>query len=77
MPSAVIQSYRYDKARQELLVVFQSGRRYLYQNVPQETADGMKSAFAKGVFFNAHIRDRFGFVQISPVEKCHPFSEPA
>ena len=71
MPSAAIQSFQYDAATQELLVVFQSGRRYVYQNVPEETARGMKSAFAKGVFFNTHIRDRFGFVQLSPVEGWH------
>jgi lysyl-tRNA synthetase class 2 len=40
-------------------VVFRSGRRYVYSDVPEATADAMRRAFSKGEFFNAHIRDRF------------------
>ena len=63
MPSSVIRFFRYDAARRELLVIFQSGRRYRYQRVPPELNAEMKQAFSKGEFFNAHIRDRFDFVR--------------
>ncbi len=61
MPSTVIRSYRYDRRRQALDIVFQSRRRYTYLGVPEETYDAMKAAFSKGEFFNRHIRDHFTF----------------
>jgi hypothetical protein len=62
MPSAVIRSYAYNPEKSELTIVFQTGRSYLYQNVPPQTYDAMKASFAKGEFFNRHIRDKFRFV---------------
>jgi len=61
MPSTVIRSYRYDRTRRELDIVFQSRRRYTYRDVPEETYTAMKAAFSKGEFFNRHIRDHFLF----------------
>jgi hypothetical protein len=63
MPSTVIRSFKYDADRRSLLIVFQSGRRYTYENVPAETYTAMKGSFSKGDFFNAHIRDNFTFVR--------------
>jgi hypothetical protein len=59
MPSSVIRSYRYDPVQHRLELVFVSGRRYRYHNVPEETYRGMRQAFSKGEFFNAHVRDQF------------------
>lgn len=59
MPSTVIKSFSYAPERCELIVEFVSGRRYLYSGVPAETAQAMRGAFAKGIFFNRHVRDRF------------------
>jgi lysyl-tRNA synthetase class 2 len=59
MPSSVIRSYRYDSQQQKLELQFVSGRRYRYHDVPEETYRGMRLAFSKGEFFNAHIRDQF------------------
>ena len=64
MPSTVIRSFEYDAETRELRVLFQSGRSYVYQQVPPETFDGMRRAFAKGEYFNAEIRDRFPFVRL-------------
>jgi hypothetical protein len=64
MPSSVIRAFSYDASRRELLIVFQSGRRYVYQGVPEETYRAMTAAFAKGEFFNTEIRGRFGFVRL-------------
>ena len=61
MPSSVIQAYAYDAPTRTLAVTFTSGRRYRYHDVPPETHDAMRSAFAKGEFFNEHVRDRFRF----------------
>jgi hypothetical protein len=60
MPSAVIRSFEYDEGSRTLCIVFQSGRRYRYLDVPVELVDGMRRAFAKGEFFNAYIRGRYG-----------------
>jgi len=59
MPSSVILSYRYDPQQKRLELVFVSGRRYRYHDVPEETYSAMRRAFSKGEFFNAHIRDQF------------------
>jgi hypothetical protein len=61
MPSTVIRYFQYDPGTRELLVIFQSGRRYTYKNVPAEIHAGMKASFSKGEYFNAHIRERFEF----------------
>ncbi len=36
MPSTVIRSFEYDEQSRTLLIVFQSGRRYRYMDVPAE-----------------------------------------
>jgi hypothetical protein len=63
MPSTVIRSFAYDAASRRLLIIFQSGRRYTYEEVPPETFAAMKGSSSKGEFFNAHIRDNFSFVR--------------
>jgi hypothetical protein len=66
MPSTVIKSFSYDAERGDLEVLFVTGRRYLYHDVPAEVAAAMKRAFAKGEFFNAEIRDRYRFTKLEP-----------
>lgn len=63
MPSSVIRFFNYDPKKHELHIVFQSGRRYTYEEVPEKIYRAMKSAFSKGEFFNTHIRDHFRFHQ--------------
>ncbi len=63
MPSSVIRFFRYDAAKYELLIVFQTGRKYVYHDVPEQTYLDMAAAFSKGEFFNASIRDRFRFTE--------------
>lgn len=64
MPSTVIQSFEYHANRRELLVVFRSGRRYIYEDVPEDIHQGMRRSFSKGEYFNEHIRDRYAFRRI-------------
>ena len=59
MPSSVIRRFVYDEMESNLWVEFTTGRRYVYSNVPDEVASAFRSAFAKGVYFNTRIRDRF------------------
>ena len=59
MPSTVIRRFAYCPDSSELWVEFTTGRRYVYSDVPREVADTFRSAFAKGVYFNSRIRDRF------------------
>ena len=61
MPSTVIRTFEYDSQRQELTVVFRSRRSYTYVHVPPATHAAMKSAFAKGEFFNANIRGKYSY----------------
>jgi lysyl-tRNA synthetase class 2 len=64
MPSTVIRHFEYDDERSELRIQFQSGRVYNYKNVPRDQYDAMKRAFAKGEYFNRHIKDKYPFVRV-------------
>lgn len=64
MPSTVIRNWVYDIESRRLAVEFTTGRRYAYLDVPPETADGLQTAFSKGRYFNARIRDAYDFVEL-------------
>jgi hypothetical protein len=59
MPSAVIRHFHHDAATSRLLIVFQTGRRYVYEGVPQGVAEQLRRSRSKGEFFNANIRDNY------------------
>lgn len=63
MPSSVIRSHSYDPEREELEILFTTGRRYIYYRVPPEAYDAFRAAFSKGRHFNAHIRDSYDFTE--------------
>ena len=65
MPSSAIQFYHYDATKRTLLIVFTSGRRYVYADVPPTIAAAFDDAESKGTFFNADIRDRFDYDEIT------------
>ena len=64
MPSTVIRRFDYSAEREELTVEFVTGRRYLYSGVPLAEAERMRAAFAKGSYFNHHIRDRYACTKL-------------
>ena len=66
MPSTVIRRFDYVAQNEELVVEFVTGRRYVYSGVPQEEADAMRRAFAKGSYFNRRIRDRYPYRELAP-----------
>jgi KTSC domain len=59
MPSTVIRRFHYEGQRNELVIQFQSGRRYAYDNVPPEVYDALRAARSRGSYFNAWVRDRY------------------
>jgi hypothetical protein len=59
MPSTVIRRFHYRPDARELEILFVTGRRYLYSEVPPDAAQRFRSAFSKGAHFNRHIRDRY------------------
>jgi hypothetical protein len=65
MPSAVIRRFDYRPESRELEVLFVTGRRYVYIDVPPDEAEAFRAAFAKGVYFNRHIRDRFAHRELA------------
>ncbi|MER9217812.1 KTSC domain-containing protein [Mesorhizobium sp. M0644] len=62
MPSISIRKAEYDPERKVLSVWFvASGKQYEFEGVPSETFAAFKAAFAKGRYFNDHIRNNFRY----------------
>jgi hypothetical protein len=61
MPSSVVRAFTYEPEARRLDVVFTSGRVYSYHDVPSAVFEAMKASFAKGEFFNRHVRGRYRF----------------
>ena len=68
MPSTVIRRFVYCPDNGDLWVEFTTGRRYVYSGVPEEVASAFRSAFAKGIYFNTRIRDRFPHREVTHAE---------
>ena len=66
MPSTVIRSIAYRPEARELDVVFATGRRYLFHDVPPDAAEAFRAARIKGRHFNDRIRGRYRFSEASP-----------
>ena len=63
MPSTVISTILYRPEARELEVLFTTGRRYVYRDVPAEAAEAFRSARIKGRHFNSRIRGHYPFVE--------------
>ncbi len=61
MPSSFIRLYFYDAKRAELTIVFQTGRQYIYSEVPPEVYQRMQQAESLGEYFNANVKDHYPF----------------
>jgi lysyl-tRNA synthetase class 2 len=66
MPSTVIRDRCYDAETARLTVTFVTGRMYVYQDVPPHVAADFDAAMSKGGFFNAYIRDRYHYREVTP-----------
>ncbi|RWP33079.1 MAG: KTSC domain-containing protein [Mesorhizobium sp.] len=66
MPSTSIRKMAYDPDSRILSVWFvASDKRHEFEEVPPATFAAFKAAFAKGRFFNEHIRNRFRYRQVA------------
>ncbi|MDQ8756939.1 KTSC domain-containing protein [Sphingosinicella sp. LHD-64] len=61
MPSSVIRDFAYRPGAGELEILFTTGRRYVYHDVPPAVVSALASAGSKGRYFNARIRNRFRY----------------
>ncbi|ESX62723.1 MULTISPECIES: KTSC domain-containing protein [unclassified Mesorhizobium] len=62
MPSTSIRKTEYDPDSKTLSVWFvASGKRYEFENVPPDIYAEFRAAFAKGRYFNDHIRNHFRY----------------
>lgn len=59
--SSAIQSVDYDEQKKILRVQFNNGGVYQYNDVPEGVYKEMKESGSVGQYFNAHIRDKYGF----------------
>jgi hypothetical protein len=66
MPSTAIRTFHYRPESRELEVIFITGRRYIYSDVPLEKVEEFRSAFSKGTFFNTQIRPYYEYREIAP-----------
>jgi hypothetical protein len=64
MPSTAVKTIIYDPAARRMLVIFVTGRKYIYEDVPAEVYAAFQAAPSKGRFFNAEIRDRYPFHEV-------------
>ena len=64
MTSSAITGAWYLPTRQELELLFTSGRRYRYFGVPSVMAERFAEAFSKGQFFNHEIRNRYRCIEL-------------
>lgn len=62
--SAVLRDLAYSEEGQSLAVTFQSGKSYLYVNVPKKTAVELFSADSVGEYFNEHIKKVFNYLKV-------------
>jgi hypothetical protein len=55
----------YDEVAHTLCATFrETGRTYIYHDVPQEIYDSLLFADSLGAHFNSHIRDHFPYREI-------------
>ena len=63
--SSAIEQVSYDSNAQTLIATFRdSGRTYVYDDVPEEVYDSLLFSDSLGAYFNAHIRDHFPYREI-------------
>lgn len=64
MTSMAISGAWYLPARNELELLFSSGRRYRYFGVPRTVAERFAAALSKGQFFNREVRNRYRCIEL-------------
>jgi len=57
--SSNLAGYYYDPATRMLKIQFVSGGTHVYNDVPQDVADGLGSAESPGKYFNSSIKNTY------------------
>jgi hypothetical protein len=68
MPSTIIRAFDYRPDTRELEVLFTTGRRYLYRDVPSQAVEAFRAAFSKGRHFNTRIRNHYPYKELEPAD---------
>lgn len=66
--SSTIKSIEYNETRQDLKIVFKSGKEYVYTPVSKEFYNKLKNSTSKGSFFNLNIRDNKALTCMKVIE---------
>ena len=59
--SSMILGVRYDEKSHDLEVIFRTGEKYLYRNVPPFEYEGLMRAKSQGQYMHKRILGRFDF----------------
>ncbi len=59
--SSMISAVAYDDAARDLLVIFNTGQTYVYNDVPREVYDGLLKADSKGSYMKDFVIDMFPY----------------
>jgi lysyl-tRNA synthetase, class II len=63
--STALEQVSYDEDAHTLRARFrQSGKTYVYHDVPPDTYDSLIFSDSLGAYFNSHIRDQFDFEEV-------------
>jgi len=65
MPSSVVAHIKYEAQEKELIVVFNSGEVYSYENVPEKIYKEFRAAVSKGNYLNRKIKRYYKAKNIS------------
>ena len=57
----MILGVRYDKAAESLEVIFRTGEKYCYKNVPRSVYKGLINAKSQGQYMHKNILRRYDF----------------
>jgi len=59
MPSTVIKRFNYRPEAGQLEILFVTGRRYVYADVPPADVEAFRAECSNGMYYNRHIRDSY------------------
>lgn len=62
--SSNIEAIGYSPIDKKLRVDFLNGTSYVYDNVPQNVAQGLQDASSHGQYFNTNIRNAYAYTQV-------------
>jgi lysyl-tRNA synthetase class 2 len=67
--SSALSHISYNRDTRVLRAIFRdSGRVYIYQDVPPDIYAKLLASPSIGTYFNSHIRDQFPFQELPPVQ---------